>query len=232
MRKWWPCVAIVVLMVLPACAPKVTVGPKVLALFRTAAARPLDTAAEPAPAADEVKIVQADAGTRLVMFLPDRVLDLLDTVSFGLGIGYGFDIHRQITCGLHIPTLGVYQSFNFINWYHNRNLCWCIRTEEEAGLLPMVAYESTFTGAGTGWDNGEPGEGTKTYRKEAGEGSPDDPIHTEGFRDPWAIGIGYGPVILSPRLELEIHPVELVDFAIGFISLGFIDISEDDLAGK
>jgi len=163
------------------------------------------------------------------VFLPDRVLDFLDLVSFGLGVGYGFDIHRQITCYFHVPALGIYRSFNFINWYYKRNLCWCIRKEEEAGLFDAVIYRSEFRGSGTGWNEGRRGSGEKSYSKR-GLASADDDIHHEGFRDPWAIGLAYGPAILSPRVEIEIHPVELADFVVGLVTFGLVDISEDDLA--
>ena len=164
---------------------------------------------------------------RVACFLPDRVLDLLDMVSFGIGIGYGFDIHRQVTCLFHVPTLGMYKSVNLVNWYYKRNLCMCTREETEFGLLPFVLYRSEFFGGGTGWDKGALGSGVKEYAS-VGLGSPGDPIHEERFRDPWAIGVHYGPVLLSPRVELELHPVEIVDFLLGLVSLGYLDVTDDD----
>jgi hypothetical protein len=172
-------------------------------------------------------VASAPLVSRILLFLPDRMLDFLDVASFGLGIGYGFAVHQQITCSLHVPTLGSYQTINLLNWYPSRNLCVCTRSETEAGLLPFVLYRSEFLGAGTGWDSGRPGSGLKSYA-EVGLGSPSDPIHQEGFRDPWAIGAQVGPLMVSPRVELEIHPMEIVDFVVGTLTFGILDLTRDD----
>jgi hypothetical protein len=189
----------------------------------TAAPPPRSEAVGPAPRP------APSLAARILFFLPDRTLDLLDTVSFGVGIGAGFDVHQQATCSLHLPTLGTYRSFNFLNWYHKRNLCMCTREETEFGLLFLSVYRSEFFGAGTGWNEGSAGSGLKDYAQ-IGLASADHPIHKEKFRDPWAIGAHYGPLLLSPRLELEIHPTEIVDFLLGTLTFGAVDLLGDDLA--
>jgi len=197
-------------------------------------ARPPASEAEPAapplpgPSVQRAGPAEPPVVYRLVYFLPDRLLDALDIGSFGVGIGYGFDIHQQITCRFHVPTLGAYQTINFLNWYHRRNLCLCTRGEAEFGLGPFVLYHSGFMGAGTGWDQGRPGAGLKTYA-DVGMGGPSDAVHQEGFRDPWAIGGHYGPFIVSPRVEFEIHPSEVVDFIVGTLTFGRVDLTQDDL---
>ena len=55
-----------------------------------------------------------------------------------------------------------------------------------------------------------------------------DAIYQERYRDPWAIGVAWGPVLLSPRVEVDIHPVEIADFLVGLVTLGKVDLSRDD----
>ncbi|MFC1806177.1 hypothetical protein ACFL09_04265 [Planctomycetota bacterium] len=209
-------------VVLSACAPTQHLTSHGLGPLHIGVPRRLEGEAPATPQAPT-------AGRRIALFLPDRLLDLADIVSLGIGVGAGFDVHRQISCGFHIPSLGIYKSFNPVNWYYKRNLCWCVRTETETCIFGAVYYKSTFQGGGTGWNNGKPGSGVKKYFKK-GIADAKDPIHTEGFRDPMAIGIGYGPVILSPRIEIEFHVEEFADFAAGLVTLGFEDIRGDDLA--
>jgi len=167
---------------------------------------------------------------RVIMFFPDRFMDMLDVFSGGVGVGYGIRFARHITYYLHVPSISLYRSFN-LRWDYNRDLCWCINNESEFGLLFLWIYDSEFTGKGTGWNNGKPGEGTKKYAEQYTT-DIDDPIHKEGFRDPWAVGLGYGPLILSPTIEIDVHPVELVDFAVGLVTLGIVDVRGDDFVSR
>ena len=146
MGRAWLGIVCSVLAGLSACAPVRHLRSQGLAPLPVVVPRALQA---PARGAEEAP----GLGRRIVLFVPDRALDLADVVSFGIGVGAGVDVHRQITCGLHVPTLGVYTSFNPINWYYKRNLCWCIRSEEEAGLFNAVYYKSKFRGGGTGWDH-------------------------------------------------------------------------------
>jgi hypothetical protein len=198
-----------------------------LSLILTLITIPSVTTAQEAPTGPVMDERRPGLARRAAMFVPDRFLDMLDMVSVGLGVGYGFDVNRHLTYYMHVPTLGAYRSFNFFNWYPNRNLCWSINQEREAGILTVYRYNSRFDGGGTGWDNGEPGSGIKTYAEKY---SVDvlDPIYQDGYRDVWALGVAYGPVILSPRIEFDIHPVEVADFAVGFLTLGLVDIRDDD----
>ena len=178
-----------------------------------------DVAVRPAPNAFE----------RVGWFIPDRCLDLLDILSVGLGGGYGISANRQITAWCHVPTIGAYRCWNIFNWKYNRNFSWWIEKEGlDFGLLPLYSYRYKLKGSGTGWDNGAPGEGVKEYDGHL-IAKLDDPMYAEGTADPWAIGGAYGPAILSPRIELALHPVEIGDFIAGLFTLGFVDIRSDDL---
>jgi len=188
-------------------------------------------ATSPAKAGDEAPAPlpgpSPDLIERIALFLPDRLMDFLDMVSFGVGIGYGLDVHHQATCFLTLPALGTYNSLSLLNWYPGRNLCTSLVEEQEAGLGPLILYRADFFGGGSGWDKGQPGSGEKHYRG-IGLASLDDASHREGFRDPWAVGGAWGPLLLSPRLELALHPVEIVDFLLGTLTFGLVDVCEDD----
>ena len=171
----------------------------------------------------------ASAIERIALFIPDRLLDTLDVVSFGLGGGYGAAVEVHATAFGHLPSLGAYQSLNVLNWYCGRNLAVVSNTESKACLGPFVFYRSSFYGTGTGWDNWRPGKGEKKYRK-IGIASEGDAIYLEGYRDPWAFEVAAGPILLGPRVEAGIHPVEVVDLILGVVTLGLLDLSDDDLA--
>jgi uncharacterized protein YceK len=168
---------------------------------------------------------------RIVLFLPDRILDALDLVSFGAGVGAGMDINVHITRYLHFFAIGAYGTANPINWNYSRNLSALLAVENEIGIGPLVTGSAAFVGIGTGWDKGGPGSGSKSYQK-TGIVSLSDPMYGDGYRDAWGIGVGVGPILLGPRAEAEIHPVEIVDLVAGLLTLGLVDISEDDFATR
>jgi len=168
------------------------------------------------------KVVAAGAWAvwkRILFFLPDRLLDCLDMVSGGVGIGGGLgaEVHVTRWAGLG---LGAQAALGML-WYYNRNLTPPIPMYAVLAIAgPFQAYSIGTVGAGTGWTKGRPGAGGKAYNK-AGMFSRDDKMVKDGWSDPFGVGVGWAA---------EIHPIEVADFFVGLFTAGFVDISRDDFA--
>ena len=185
----------------------------------------------PAGTPDEAPAEAASAGgghavARVLLFLPDRLMDALDVVSVGVGLGFGFDVNVHVTRFVHAPALGIYWVISPVQWRCGRNLSASFDQEFELGLGPLVMYKSEFFGAGTNWGPDAEKEFTKL-----GLASLRDPMLAERFRSPWAVGAAVGPLALVPvRAEAEVHPEQIADFIVGLVTLGFVDLMGDDWA--
>ncbi|MBN1865755.1 hypothetical protein JW916_00540, partial [Candidatus Sumerlaeota bacterium] len=149
---------------------------------------------------------------RILFFIPDRFLDCVDMVTFGVGIGIGLGAEVHITrwAALGAGAEGDLALF----WYYNRNLTPPIPAFALlAAFGPYQAYTIGFAGAGTGWSQGHPGAGTQLFRK-SGVFSVNDEMVQEGWSDPYGVGVGWAA---------EIHPIEIADFVVGLVTFGFVD---------
>lgn len=159
--------------------------------------------------------VERSPRTRALLWLPDRLLDLLDivTVGFHLGPGAFADVHLtrgfQLNAGLH-STAGIgLHDFRSVG----------MKSEAEAGLNVIAFGAHTYGGALVGT--------TGTYASTGnthGLHRPMAPLYQE-LRDYWAIGANATGGILGA--EVEFHPLQLVDFFAGFAT---VDLLRDDLA--
>lgn len=155
-------------------------------------------------------------GEKIALYLPNRIMDAMDTFSVNLGVGAAAEARIMVTryfdfgAGWNGTTYKAYKSFNRQygagveeGWYWSA-IC---AGEEEYRMTeatPMMdMYVERFAGV--------PNPLTRTYN------------FINGPRDFWAIGGSLGFILDG---NLYIHPLELVDFVLGFF---FIDIKEDDL---
>lgn len=167
-----------------------------------------------------VAMGDGSVGQRILFFLPDRILDTLDTVSFIVPV-----VVFWVPLEVHITryaSLGVDANVGItLSWLYNRNLPLMFWFGAAASAGPYHLYNRGFGGGGTGWTEGRPGWGKKRYIK-AGMFSPDDEMARDGWQDPWGIGAGYW--------WFDIHPIEIADLVAGLLTFGFADISKDDFA--
>ncbi len=155
-------------------------------------------------------------GEKIAFYLPNRILDALDTFSVNLGVGptaearLMFTRYCDIGAGWNGGTAKAFKDYNRQygggieeGWYWSLI---CAGEEEyrmTAGTSLMDLYVERYAGF--------PSPLTRTYN------------FVDGPRDFWAIGGSLGFILDG---NLYIHPLELVDFVLGFF---FIDIKSDDL---
>ena len=155
-------------------------------------------------------------GEKIAFYLPNRILDALDTFSVTLGVGptaearLMFTRYCDIGAGWNGGTAKAFKDYNRQygggieeGWYWSLI---CAGEEEyrmTAGTSLMDLYVERYAGF--------PSPLTRTYN------------FVDGPRDFWAIGGSLGFILDG---NLYIHPLELVDFVLGFF---FIDIKSDDL---
>lgn len=153
---------------------------------------------------------------KLTLYLPNRVMDLLDT--FTLNIGGGPTLHAELYA-THACQVGGGLGYTFqLMKDFNRQYGWAAQNgygtylpgmvKEDIERKPTSMFVSDF------WQNVQ------------GVPAPTDPIYDPrtGARDYWEFGGSLGAVVLD--VTVSVHPVELLDAFLGFF---FIDIRNDDL---
>jgi hypothetical protein len=152
---------------------------------------------------------------RLVMYVPDRVFDLLDLVTLDVHFGPGVfaDVHvtRRIQAALGLrATMG-------LGAHDQRSIG--LKNQSEAGV--SVLTFGTQSVAGTTVCTSGVHTGAESM---VGLHSPRNSIYQD-FRDFWAIGVAVTAGLAGA--ELDLHPVQLFDFIGGVL---FLDFSRDDFA--
>ena len=159
-------------------------------------------------------ITKDNIGEKLLFYIPNRIVDAFDFVSVALGVGPVVEARLMATraidfgLGISFSTAKVYKTYNRQyglgieeGWY------WSFIVGEEdytiGDTTPLVAAYSESC---------------------AGFPLPTQRVYDfyDGPRDYWAIGGSLGLLIDG---DLYVHPVELVDFVLGFF---LIDIKDDD----
>jgi hypothetical protein len=154
--------------------------------------------------------------TRIILYVPDRVFDLLDIFSFDIHFGGGVFANAHATRALQAGA-GL-RSVGGLGWHDYRSLG--VESQKEAGLnvLALGAQGYSATRVGTSGIQ-------ETSQGMAGIHFPSDLIYQE-YRDYWAVGGSVTAVFIG--FDFDVHPVQIVDFLLGFIG---IDICNDDFAG-
>lgn len=153
-------------------------------------------------------------GLWIALYPVNRILDVMDVVSFHVGLEGGAlaDVHATRIVQAGAGAGGGMQ----LGWWHRRNLA--VGSGHAAGfeLGPFNVEGEGFTRAGTG------GAASRSYSV-VGMSRPTDYVY-QRYRDYWGVG---GRVIAGiVGAEAELHPVEVVDALCGFF---FIDFLRDDL---
>lgn len=159
----------------------------------------------------------ANAGVKdkLLLYLPNRIIDLTDIFSLSLGVGPCAKVELRATraCGFGGgigATANVYKEYNRQYGY---------------GLDNGWAWNFTCVGA-ENYERTHTNRWVQEYWQEyTGFASPENNIYNfyEGARDYWELGGDFGLGVVA---HVAIHPVEIFDFVAGIF---FIDIKGDDI---
>ncbi len=160
-------------------------------------------------------ITAADVGEALALYIPNRLLDALDMFTVNLGVGPVLQA-RLMGTRLADVGAGIGRSYKIYKT-HNR----------QYGLGIEEGYYWSFIFVGEeDYHMIDCTSLIKNY-SETRAGVPDPTTRTYDFftgpRDYWAIGGSLGGLVDG---DLYIHPLEWLDFALGFF---FIDFRNDDL---
>lgn len=175
-------------------------------------------------------------GYSLLFYFPNRTLDLGDVLTLNTSLGMGF-LYFRVTdylqlgadCGEKYFTKQVFHrkypenfrpSYMEFSKYFSKNMPF--------GAGHYSGYRAGFLCFATSDESTNECSGkVKSYKYES-DGIPsfNDAVYKEKIKDFWALETsvcctGWG-------IDLEMHPVELLDFAAGIF---LIDLSDDDLGG-
>jgi hypothetical protein len=153
--------------------------------------------------------------SRALLWLPDRLLDLLDVVTLGVHLGPGAFADAHVTRGFQF--VGGFHSTGGVGLHDYRSLG--LKTQAEAGLTVIAVGSHAYGGSLVGTT------GTHAATDAAvGLHRPMAPLY-QGFRDYWALGVNATAAIVG--VDVDFHPLQLADFVAGFAAVDFLN---DDLA--
>lgn len=154
-------------------------------------------------------------GEKILLYIPNRIVDLTDLFSVSLGVGGTVRAELMAT---ELAKVGAGYDFGSVRAYKDWN--------RQYGFGMQKGWYYSFISAGEesnrryntiGWVD-------EYYQGCAGIPLPDEPIYNYymGQRDFWRIG---GALGLGIEGEVYINPIEWFDFLTGLV---FIDIRQDD----
>ncbi len=159
--------------------------------------------------------IQRPIWAQLLLFLPDRLLDLLDVVTFDVHFGLGAfaDVHvtRAIQASAGARATGG------LGLHDHRSLG--MKSLAEAGVSVLVLGAQSYSGGLVGSSGARGAAGSS-----AGLHEPTDPLY-QSFLDYWAVGASVTAAIFGA--DIEFHPIQLADFVAGWF---WIDFLRDDFA--
>jgi hypothetical protein len=152
---------------------------------------------------------------RLLLYLPDRLLDLTDILSLDvhLGLGAFANLHFTRAGQLGVGVRGV----GGVGWHDHRSLGF--QGQAESGIaLPGIGAQA-FSGGVAGTSGA-----FAAADASAGVHRPSGRLYQQ-LRDYWAVGAGFtaGPA----GVDFDLHPIELADFLVGIAG---VDLLHDDFA--
>lgn len=153
---------------------------------------------------------------KIALYIPNRLIDALDMFSVSLGLGPAVQARLMGTRFVDVGAGANLISYKFFKNYNRQygfgideGWYWSFISvgEESYSMIDSTRLVGRYVENRTGI----PDPTTRTYD------------FFDGTRDYWAIGGALGFILDG---EVYIHPMEWIDFALGFL---FIDIKNDDL---
>ncbi len=152
---------------------------------------------------------------RILLYLPDRLFDLADIISFDAHLGWGLFLNAHVT---RAAQLGVGARVAAgLGWHDHRSFGFRTLSEGEV-VIPIVGVQG-IAGMLVGTSGiYSVGDGL------AGVHGPMAELY-QMYRDYWAIGVEATALVVGA--DFDIHPVEIADFLVGFTTIDFL---RDDFA--
>jgi hypothetical protein len=150
-----------------------------------------------------------------LMYVPDRILDVLDIFSFDVHMGLG--VYGDVHATRALQASGGFRTVGGFGWNEHRSLG--LKRQDEAGLAVAFFGSETYSGTLSGTSSVETGSWVV-----AGVHMPTDDLYQD-FQDYWAVGVGVTAGIIG--FDFDVHPLQIVDFAAGLVML---DPLNDDFA--
>lgn len=159
--------------------------------------------------------VDRAAWARVLLYLPDRLLDLLDVISFDVHLGPGVFVDVHVTRAVQLAAGGRFVAG--LGWHERRSLGGRFLGQAVFDI-PVIGSSAHFGGqAGT--------SGLELIADgEAGLHRPSSPLHLF-WRDYWAVGLA--ATVGLAGIDLDLHPLEIADFGAGLVTVDFL---RDDFA--
>ncbi len=155
-------------------------------------------------------------GLRVLMYPVNRVLDVADIVSLGVGLEPGVYLDAHVTRLVQLG--GGVGGGTEVGWWPHRELGLRAGTIGALHLGPWSAAKMEFFRGGT--------RGGESLEYEMlGFNVPGDPVFREQLD---YLGIG-ARLMLLLGLNFEFHPAEVLDAVLGIL---FIDFREDDIGNR
>ena len=153
--------------------------------------------------------------TRMLLYVPDRVLDLLDVVSFDAHVGWGLFANVHVTRAVQFGA--GFRAATGLGWHDHRSF----------GLQTISEGELVIPGVGVQGIAGALAGTSGIYSMGDGEAGVLGPMAElyQVYRDYWAIGFQATAVVVG--VDIDIHPVEIADWLAGHFPIDFL---RDDLA--
>lgn len=159
--------------------------------------------------------IEREVWQQVVLWIPDRVLDLLDIVSFDVHMGWGVFADAHATRAMQL--VGGARVTGGIGLHDHRSLG--MKSQGEAGFNVAILGAHSYAGGLVGTSGAQ-----AAISNSAGWHEPTDPLY-RSLRDYWAFGASATAAIIGA--EVEIHPVQIADFVAGWIGIDFLN---DDFA--
>ncbi len=151
---------------------------------------------------------------RIWLYVPDRILDFLDIVSFDLHMGPSLFVNLHATRAAQAGAGG--RIVGGVGWHRQRSLGLQYQTEGGVAVLPFGAQGHLLGSVGTSGLGSSMGCLAGLHR-------PSSEIYQD-YRDYWAVGVSASSFI---GIDIDFHPVQLADFIVGW---GLVDFLNDDFA--
>jgi len=153
-------------------------------------------------------------GRHLLLYIPNRLIDVTDIFSISLSIGGDFAAEAQATRYAQIG--GSYGENYFMGKFYSRQFGCGHEKTKHVGFI-FMEKDVTFVDETSG--------SVKEYVIDFPDFATSDPL-LDAFRDKdvdfWELGVNFGWMV---GMKFAIHPLEIADFIAG---IGFFDMSNDD----